>query len=459
MSDDDPFAEPDDTERTVIRPNPGGRRPSLTPAAAQSTAQTAANPAAAEPPQSAAPSGEMAAGMTGPNPINAAASTLFALVGRVRNRAQHPDPEALRRSVVAEIRAFENRALQSGVDMQHVRVARYALCATIDDVVLNTPWATDSSWSQQSMVATFHRETVGGDRFFDLLGRLEKEPGANIDLLEFMYACMALGFEGRLRVEDGGRDRHADIRLGLQRIIAGQRGATSQDLSPNWQGVQKPHRALSAWKPVWIALGALTVVLMSGFLGLTYALSVKTADITGRLAQLDPPGVASFDRKAPPVAPLPVPQNDNAGLEQVQGFLTGAINAGVVDVFQDVNTITVRLKGNGMFASASDRLNPSYEDPLTQVGKALDSTTGPVVVAGYSDSDPIRTRLYPDNTALSLARAETVRQKLAALINDPGRLKAEGRAARDPIASNATAAGKAQNRRIEIILLREGVTP
>jgi type VI protein secretion system component VasF len=41
--------------------------------------------------------------MTGLNPLNASAATLFALVSRIRNRAQHADPDALRRSVVAEI--------------------------------------------------------------------------------------------------------------------------------------------------------------------------------------------------------------------------------------------------------------------------------------------------------------------------------------------------------------------
>ncbi|MFT6167898.1 MAG: type VI secretion system protein ImpK, partial [Celeribacter sp.] len=82
----------------------------------------------------------MEAGLTGMNPLNAAAATLFSLVGRMRNRAQHPDPEAMRRSVVAQVRDFESRALQAKVDAQSVKIARYAICATLDDVVLNTPW-------------------------------------------------------------------------------------------------------------------------------------------------------------------------------------------------------------------------------------------------------------------------------------------------------------------------------
>lgn len=115
------------------------------------------------------------------------------------------DPDALRGKVVAEVRAFDSRCIAAGIDPQQVKVARYAICATIDDVVLNTPWGEQSNWALQSMVGTFHRETVGGDRLYDVLARLEKEPSTNIELLEFIYMCLTLGFEGRLRVEQGGR--------------------------------------------------------------------------------------------------------------------------------------------------------------------------------------------------------------------------------------------------------------
>ena len=446
-SDDDPFAEPDDTERTVIRPNPGGRRP------------VAAGPATPPPVETAA---EAPAGVatervpTGPNPLVAAGSDLFALLGRLRNRSQHADPDGFRRAVAAEVQEFERRALMAGIRQEDVRVARYALCATIDDVVLNTPWAAESSWAQQSMVATFHRETVSGDRVYDLLAKLEQDPAGRIELLEFLYFCLSLGFEGRLRVEDRGRERHGDILAGLARIIATVRPPLPEPLADRWQGANRPHRPLSAWKPVWLTLGVLAGVLLAAFLTLNFLLSVATEGIAGQLAQMTPPGVARLDRPAPPAIPVPV--DDTRQLEQVSGFLDAEIKAGLVNVFQDANTITIRLAGSNMFASASDKLQPAFAEPLNRVAAAVDSsTTGPVLIAGHSDSDPIRTARFPDNMALSLARAEAVRDRLAGKLADPARLRAEGRAAAEPIAPNTTREGKAQNRRIEIILLRDGV--
>ena len=470
MSDEDPFAEPNDTDKTVIRPNPGGRR-TATPgpgAAPSAPAAAPASDASVDPlamglPQAARPAPSaprpnvtsVEAGMTGMNTLNACGATLFSLVSRIRNRAQHPDPDALRRSVVAEVRAFENRALQARVDAQEVQVARYAICATLDDVVLNTPWGGTSVWAQQSMVGTFHRETVGGDRFYDLLARLEQDPGRNIDLLEFLYMCLTLGFEGRLRVEHGGADKHMTIRQGLAKIIRSQRGDVEHDLSPHWPGLDKPHRALSAWKPLWIAATALAALLGTGFLGLTYALSTATENVSGQLATVDSGQVAVLKRRAPPVVVAKPQPDQQAQLKRVAGFLKAEIDDGLVTVFQDANTITVRIKGAGMFGSGSDQLKPAFKTPLSRVADALNDTKGPVIVVGHSDNQPIHSSRFASNMVLSLARAEAVRKMIAPLLKDPKRLTAEGRADKEPIESNATAEGRAANRRIEIVLVRE----
>ncbi len=449
MSDDDPFAEPDDTERTVIRPNPGGRRPAaVAPAAPQVAAPRA------EAPQRAADTTD-APSLTGMNPLNAAASTLFALVGRIRNRAQHPDPDALRRSVVAEVRAFEARALHDKIDPAAIKVARYAICATLDDVVLNTPWGGSSQWAQQSMVATFHRETVGGDRFYDLLSRLEKDPGRNIDMLEFLYMCLSLGFEGRLRVEQGGADKHAEIRRGLARIIRTQRGDMDRALSPHWMGLDLPHRILSAWKPFWISVGAIALILVGVFTTLSYLLNTQTQNVIGQLSVLDPGGIATLERRAPPVqVPVTAAADDDAVL-RVTEFLKPEIDEGLVKILHDANTITVRIAGNGMFRSASDALVPDFEKPLARVAEALRDSKGPIIIAGHSDASPIKSARFKSNMELSLARAETVRKTITGLFADPARLQAEGRSDREPIDSNDTSEGRAANRRIEIVLIKE----
>ena len=62
----------------------------------------------------------------------------------------------LRERAVQELRAFERTRADAGIAMELLRPAHYALCASIDDVVLNTPWGAASGWANQTLVATFH---------------------------------------------------------------------------------------------------------------------------------------------------------------------------------------------------------------------------------------------------------------------------------------------------------------
>ena len=461
MSSNDPFAEPDDNERTVIRPNPGGRRPAPGVAAPQSSAKpAAAGPAMGVPPSSAprAPGGQEAntIAMTGMNTLCALATPLFSLVSRIRNRAQHMEPERLRQSVMAEVRAFENAALKAGEDAQKVKVARYALCATIDDVVLNTPWGEHSPWTMKTMVGTFHRETVGGDRFYDLLARLEQDPGTNIDLLEFLYMCLSLGFEGRLRVETGGQDKHLQIRNGLARIIRAQRGEVERDLSPRWKGVLRPYQALSAWRPVWIAVGAASAIMALTFGGFAWALGRQSAVVEDRIAAIDTGEVATMRRRAPPPPPPPPQKAQVDHVARLSSFLAPEIKQKLVEVFQKGNTITVRLTGAGMFGSGSDALKPAFAPIIKRVGEALKEEKGQVVIVGHSDSSKLGSGRFKSNEQLSQARAAAVLKMLIPLVGDPSRMIAEGRGAKEPIADNATKTGRATNRRIEIQIVKEG---
>ena len=449
MNRDDPFAEPTDTDKTVIRPNPGGRRAEIPaamppPTAHQPAAQPAASPAGADV--------AVGAASTGMNPLNAAASTLFSLVGRVRNRAQHANPEALRESVVAEIRAFESKALQSGVSAQNVKIARYAVCATIDDVVLNTPWGGQSIWAQQSMVGTFHKETHGGDRMYDLLARLEQDPANNRDLLEFLYVCLSLGFEGRLRVENRGTEKHISIRDGLARLIRAQRGPVEPDLAPRWKGLDVAHRPLSAWAPVWLISGATVGLICLTFFGFSFALSGDTERLQGQLSALQVDGPVELDRAAPPPPPPPPSQD----IEKVRKFLEPEIKEGLVTVFAKGNTLTVRITGQGMFGSGSDRLEPRFQPVVDRVAEAMNDEGGNIIVQGHSDNIPIRTARFPSNLHLSLARAKAVMERITGKLDDQGRITAEGRAEKEPIAPNNTAEGRAKNRRIEVVLVKAG---
>ncbi|KPA93486.1 flagellar motor protein [Pseudomonas asplenii] len=94
---------------------------------------------------------------------------------------------------------------------------------------------------------------------------------------------------------------------------------------------------------------------------------------------------------------------------------------------------------------------------MLRIADAIRKVKGQVRVTGHSDNRPIATLRFPSNWALSQARAEQVLQILAAKTGQPERFSAEGRSDTEPLASNATAEGRAKNRRVEITVFAEGV--
>jgi chemotaxis protein MotB len=117
--------------------------------------------------------------------------------------------------------------------------------------------------------------------------------------------------------------------------------------------------------------------------------------------------------------------------------------------------LVVRLLTDGVFFdSGSAELKPSAV-PILQRLSAVLAAEGrhPVVVEGYTDSQPITGR-YPSNWELSGARASTVLRTFAAGGVNQGRMSVSGYGQRHPIATNTTAAGRSKNRRVEVVMTR-----
>jgi chemotaxis protein MotB len=107
-----------------------------------------------------------------------------------------------------------------------------------------------------------------------------------------------------------------------------------------------------------------------------------------------------------------------------------------------------------LFPSGSATLEPEGQPLLSEIAQLLNiDQVHPIAVEGNTDNVPI-SGPFPSNWELSTARASSVVRYLITQGVDPQRLSATGYAEQRPIATNATAAGRALNRRVEIILQR-----
>lgn len=129
-----------------------------------------------------------------------------------------------------------------------------------------------------------------------------------------------------------------------------------------------------------------------------------------------------------------------------------------VTVSSNLRGIEVSLDATTLFAPGSARLSGAAIQLLRALSGALATVPNDIEVVGYTDSTPIHTVLYPSNWQLSAMRAANVVYVLSNMPNiRPGRLSLAGFGQYHPLASNASAAGRAKNRRVNILVLRNDV--
>ena len=434
----------DGPEHTIVKPTPGGRRPTAAPARPVETAAF----------YRAEDVVDLTAG--GLNPLVAAAGPILGLARRLKSSVTQSNVEALRERVIAEIRTFEKRVQQANIPTEGARAAHYALCATLDDIVLNTPWGNHSSWARSGMVSTFHTDVSGGERFFDLLTHLHRDPGANRDVLELMYLCLSLGFEGRLRVVPHGSLELSRIRDGLYRTLRQQRGDIERELSPHWRGIAAAHRPLRSYVELW-TIGAVTAIIVTFMItGFSFALNGNSDGTLATLSALPPAGNPSV-HVAAPTPPPPVPKN--VAFDHLKTFLKPEIDQGLVTVSTEGVTVTVHIRNSGMFQSGSATVDDRYTRLLDRIGEGLEGEPGKVLITGHTDNVPIRTIRFPSNWHLSTARAQAVADVIKTHLGDKARVSSEGRGDGEPVASNDTPEGREANRRIDVILTRPTGVP
>jgi type VI secretion system protein ImpK len=392
--------------------------------------------------------------------MDAAVPTL-ALVVAVRDLESHPDPDSLLERAITEIRAFETAALAAGYSNEKIRLARYALCATLDDVVLASPWGGQTAWANRGLVSTIHRETMSGERFYALLDQLLPKATEHLDELQVFYVCLSLGFEGKYRILPRGASELSRVRDRLHRLLTRDGEPVTGLLSPAGLGVAPlggrfPAGVTPLWFPIVVAAAVMTGLYVMYARDLAQA-SRSVAGIEARFAQ----PILRADVPVPPaVAELPpvvVPQTSLG--DRLRLRLGSDISALRVEVLDLPQGAAVRIIASDLFPSGGSTVAPDLTPLVERIASALEPEDGGIGVVGHTDSIPMRPNArFADNTELSLARAQAVAALLSAGVSLSARVQVRGMGATMPIADNSTPEGRAANRRVEVLLLNSEVS-
>lgn len=144
--------------------------------------------------------------------------------------------------------------------------------------------------------------------------------------------------------------------------------------------------------------------------------------------------------------------------QQFREALQTEIEQGLIEVESQFSRIVIRIREKGSFPSGDARLNQGFIPILGKIHDVLLETDGRIAVAGHTDNVPINTARYRSNWELSTSRATSVvHELLAPQQMNSERFVLEGYADTRPLVPNDTAANRAKNRRVEIIVLKSPV--
>jgi chemotaxis protein MotB len=122
----------------------------------------------------------------------------------------------------------------------------------------------------------------------------------------------------------------------------------------------------------------------------------------------------------------------------------------------DERGLVIHIEESALFESGKDELKPEAYEPLKLIAQQLATVDNPVRVEGHTDDRPIKTPRFPSNWELSAARATNVVRYFIEKHNlPPDKLSALGYGEYRPIAGNDTPEGRAQNRRVDIVVLSQ----
>jgi type VI secretion system protein ImpK len=441
-SDDDPFGLMDSDRTQFARPVPGGRP-------GRSAAADAPQPSTRAPLQRLGTIATVT-GTPGRGPLVECAFGLLTMVPLLRARTPPAPPDQLRAQIESELGAFSERAQARGIDQRLVALGHYALCALIDDVVLNTPWGAHSSWQASSLAGALHGDAAAGEHLFDYFDQAKDQPQRNRPALELIAVCMALGFEGQYRIRPQGQfalqQIRGDLLTMLQRMDPDDGGA----LSAHWQGAAAAHAPIGRRVPIWVYASAALALLVLTYSAFLIRLGENGQRLGDVVAALPPAGTASIVQQAA-AAPVAIPRPAALG-PQLRACLPEAARNQPDAVTESIQGLRIRLPNAGLFASGSAELKATTRPTMLCLAQLLKAADGKILVVGHTDNIPIHTTRFPSNWELSKARAGAVAAVFQSVFSGP--LQVIGRGDSETIASNATEDGRSQNRRVDIMLVK-----
>jgi len=359
------------------------------------------------------------------------AETLLALAPELRTTTAVPQPAPLRAKIHEQLQAFEVRAVASGLGAARIVKAKSLIAALLDDIATTMPWGAGGAWEPLG-------STHAGASPVQRLLAVARDSQADAGLRQLLGIVLGLGFDARQNAAAGA----AELAL-LRAQLAPHRGAAAagaaQVLAPRWRPAVRARDALASWLPLWTGALVCAALLAVLYLGLVLRLGSASDAFYAALARL------------PPAAPVPA---DSGGVPRLAPLMaqaqTGAAPRFVVRDERDRSLVVIPEEQ--LFGAGSAQLRTEAAPLLRALATALGQVPGRILVIGHTAAASPRSARYPSDWDLSIDRARAVGDALQLAGIPAGRLRADGRAATEPLAPDDAARRIGGDGRIDVEL-------
>lgn len=177
----------------------------------------------------------------------------------------------------------------------------------------------------------------------------------------------------------------------------------------------------------------------------------------GNAMMRGPGGEAKQKTPPPDLTPKPTTVIELApSMKYLTKSLDAEIKAGKIEIKLTPRGLVISLRQAAFFPSGADEIIPGSYPPLEKIGHLLGSLPNPVLLEGHTDSIPIHTTQFRSNWELSAARSIAMLEFMTTRLDLPReRFGIAGYADTHPIASNETPSGRAENRRVDVVVLNQ----
>lgn len=195
---------------------------------------------------------------SGLNPLVDAAAYLFSIMGKLKHIKSYKRLDKLHDELVREIKNFQEtiEAYRHYKEYlaEYIHISCYVLCAALDDIIFHTPWGAKGKWDEYSLLVFFNKEQLSPESLLIILERLVCDPAIYIDMIEFIYICLNLGFKCHYNAFEFSHEQLEQIINSLYKRIRAHRGNFNKILSPNSIRPPRQSHINSKKMPSWLVI-------------------------------------------------------------------------------------------------------------------------------------------------------------------------------------------------------------